>query len=554
MHVSLAILTVKIKLAMKYILTFLLVLTSLNSNVFGQSKYQSLKGKVTFVTSKNVYVKFENTKDINSGDTLYLSDKKTACLLVKSKSSSSAVCSTLNNCEIKKDDEVFYLIKADKNIIEDKTINENIDSIKTKKEKRKESKYKSKFRGRISVSSYSTLSDVRDNRNRITSRISLDAKHINNSKFSFETYATYRKNLNPSESNSFQKNDNFNVYDLALQYDANPTLSLTIGRKINSKISSIGAIDGLQVEKHLGKNYVGAIAGFRPDIFDYGFNSDLFEYGAYFGRKTDYKNFYSQTTLGFIEQRNNSEIDRRYTYFQHSSTIFKKLNIFSSLELDIYNKLNNVSNNNIRLTNLYTSARYRFSRQLDLSLSYDSRKRILYYETFQTQIERLLNDDIARQGVRIRLNVRPKEFLNVGLSYSKRFQSNNENKSDNIYTYLSLTNLPGIGGRISVNYNVNSSNYLESNVLSLRHSRTFLNNKLNADFYFRFVNYTYLNSNTALSNGTLTQSYYGTNLSLNINRGLVFSVSGEFSNSSLENNYRIYTRLVKRFYKKKRKK
>jgi hypothetical protein len=259
---------------MKYILTFLLVLTSLNSNVFGQSKYQSLKGKVTFVTSKNVYVKFENTKDINSGDTLYLSDKKTACLLVKSKSSSSAVCSTLNNCEIKKDDEVFYLIKADKNIIEDKTINENIDSVKTKKKKRKESMYKSKFRGRISVSSYSTLSDVRDNRHRITSRISLDAKHINNSKFSFETYATYRKNLNPSESNSFQKNDNFNVYDLALQYDANPTLSLTIGRKINSKISSIGAIDGLQVEKHLGKNYVGAIAGFRPDIFVYGFNYD----------------------------------------------------------------------------------------------------------------------------------------------------------------------------------------------------------------------------------------------------------------------------------------
>ncbi len=526
----------------------------ISSNIFGQNKDQQLIVKVSFVTSKNVYVKFDNTKDINSGDTLYLSDKKTACLLVKSKSSSSAVCSTLNNCEIKKGDEVFYFIKADENIIEDKPIDENIDSVETKKEKREESKYKSEFRGRISVASYSTLSSIRDDRHRITSRISLDAKHINNSKFSFQTYATYRKNINTGESNNFQKNDKINVYDLALRYDANPTLSLIIGRKINSKISSIGAIDGLQVEKYLGKNYVGVIAGFRPDIFDYGFNSDLFEYGAYFGRRTDHKNFYSQTTLGFIEQRNNSEIDRRYTYFQHSSTIFKKLNVFSSLELDIYNKVKDVSSNDIRLTNLFTSARYRFSRQLDLSLSYDSRKRILYYETFQTQIERLLDDDIARQGVRVRLNVRPKQNLNVGASYSKRFQSNNENKSDNIYTYLSLTNLPGIGGRIYLNYNVNSSNYLESNVLSLRHSRTFFKNKLNADFYFRFVNYTYLNSNVALSNGTLTQSYYGTNLSLNINRGLVFSVSGEFSNSSLENNYRIYTRLVKRFHKKKRKK
>jgi len=547
---------VKIKIDMKYSCVFILFLISIGSNVFGQNKDQLLKGKVSFVTSKNVYVKFDNTKDINIGDTLYLSEKKIACLLVKSKSSSSVVCSILNACEVKKEDAVFhkYVIKTDENIVEDKTIDKNIDSVETKKEKRKESKYKSEFRGRVSVASYSTLSSIRDDRHRITSRVSLDARHINNSKFSFETYATYRQNLIPNESNYSRKKTFFNVYDLALRYDANPTLSLTVGRKINPKISSIGAIDGLQVEKYIGKNYVGAIAGFRPDIFDYGFNSNLFEYGVYFGRKTDHKNFYSQTTLGFIEQQNNSEIDRRYTYFQHSSTLFKKLNIFSSLELDIYNKVNDTISNDIRLTNLYTSARYRFSRQFDLTLSYDSRKRILYYETFQTQIERLLDDDIARQGIRVRINVRPKRNINAGASYSKRFQNDNENKSDNIYAYLRLSNLPGIGGRVSVNYNVNSSNYLESNVLSLRHSRTFFNNKLNADFYFRFVNYTYLNSNTALSNGTLTQSYYGTNLSLNISRGLMFSVSGEFSNSPLENNYRIYTRLVKRFYKKKRKK
>ncbi len=537
-------------------LVFILIFMVMCSAIYGQETNMVILGKVSFVTSKNVYVKFDNTKDISVGDTLFFSDKKTTCLLVTSKSSSSVVCSMVSSCEVKKGDAVFYRysIKTDENIVEDKTIHKNIDSVETKKGKRKKSKYKSEFRGRISVASYSTLSSIRDDRHRITSRVSLDAKHINNSKFSFETYATYRKNINTGESNSFQKNDKINVYDLALRYDANPTLSLTVGRKINSKISSIGAIDGLQVEKYIGKNYIGVIAGFRPDIFDYGFNSDLFEYGAYFGRRTDHKNFYSQTTLGFIEQQNNSEIDRRYTYFQHSSTIFKKLTVFSSLELDIYNKVNDTVSNDIRLTNLYTSARYRFSRQFDLTLSYDSRKRILYYETFQTQIERLLDDDIARQGVRIRINVRPKQNINVGVSYSKRFQNDNENKSDNIYAYLGVSNLPGIGGRISVNYNVNSSNYLESNVLSLRHSRTFFNNKLNADFYFRFVNYTYLNSNNALSNGTLTQSYYGTNLSLNINRGLMFSVSGEFSNSPLENNYRIYTRLVKRFYKKKRKK
>ena len=48
---------------------------------------------------------------------------------------------------------------------------------------------------------------------------------------------------------------------------------------------------------------------------------------------TDAKKFYSQTTLGFVEQQNAGETDRRFAYFQHNSTIFKNLNlllVFSS--------------------------------------------------------------------------------------------------------------------------------------------------------------------------------------------------------------------------------
>ncbi len=313
----------------------------------------------------------------------------------------------------------------------------------------------------------------------------------------------------------------------------------------------MGAIDGLQFEKYIGKNYIGAIAGFRPDINDYNFNSDLFEYGGYFGRRSDHENFYSETTLGFLEQRNAGAIDRRYTYFQHSSTIFKKLYLFSTLELDIYNRVNDITSNDIRLTNLFASARYRFNRYFNATLSYDSRKRILYYETLQTEIERLLDNDIARQGVRIRINGRPAEKINAGFSYSKRFQNDDQNKSDNIYVYLGLSKIPGIGGNVSVNYNVNSSNYLQSNILSLRHSRTLIKNKLNADFYYRLANYIYLNSNTF--NTTLNQNYYGANLSFNITRKLMLSVSGEYSTTDQENSYRIYTKLVKRFNSKRKK-
>ena len=521
--------------------------------MYGQETSPALKGKVSFITSKNIYVKFDDTKQISIGDTLYISKTNSPCLIVTNKSSSSCVSTLINDCDINKDDEILYKYLLKKNTNEDDekqkiALNNTIDSPSENiEDTKKESLYEERIKGRFSVSSYSNLSDIRDDRHRVMTRFSLNVDHINNSKFSVETYLNYRKNFIP-DNNSSIKTSYFNVYNLAVIYDVDTTLSVTLGRKINYKISSLGAIDGLQAEKYFGNNYVGVIAGFRPDFIDYNINTDLLQYGGYVGRVTDSENFRSQTTLGFIEQKNKGAIDRRYTYFQHSSTLFKKLNLFSSVELDLYNKISEENNKSVRLTNLYTSARYRFNRKINLTLSYDSRKRIIYYETYQTQIEQLLDEDIARQGIRARVNVRPIKYLSTAISYSKRFQSNSQNKSDNINSYVSWSRIPRIGGRVSLNYNLNTSNYLKSNIISLRHSRAFFDRKLNADFYYRFVNYDYENNNLKLN-----QHYVGTYLSYYLYRTLMISLSGEIAISDLDNNYRLNTKIVKRFYRNRKK-
>ena len=521
--------------------------------MYGQETSPALKGKVSFITSKNIYVKFDDTKQISIGDTLYISITNSPCLIVTNKSSSSCVSTLINDCDINKDDEILYKYLLKKNTNEDDqkqkiALNNTIDAPSENiEDTQKESLYEERIKGRFSVSSYSNLSDIRDDRHRVMTRFSLNADHINDSKFSVETYLNYRKNFIP-DNNSSIKTSYFNIYNLAIIYDVDTTLSVTLGRKINYKISSLGAIDGLQAEKYFGNNYVGVIAGFRPDFIDYNINTGLLQYGGYVGRVTDSENFRSQTTLGFIEQKNKGAIDRRYTYFQHSSTLFKKLNLFSSVELDLYNKISEENNKSVRLTNLYTSARYRFNRKINLTLSYDSRKRIIYYETYQTQIEQLLDEDIARQGLRARVNVRPIKYLSTAISYSKRFQSNSQNKSDNINSYVSWSRIPRIGGRVSLNYNLNTSNYLKSNIISLRHSRAFFDRKLNADFYYRFVNYDYTNNDLKL-----TQHYFGTYLSYYLNRTLMISLSGEIAISDLDNNYRLNTKIVKRFYRNRKK-
>lgn len=262
---------------------------------------------------------------------------------------------------------------------------------------------------------------------------------------------------------------------------------------------------------------------------------------------TDSKKFYSQTTLGYAEQLNEGETDRRFAYFQHNSTIFKNLNLFSSMQVDLYSKIDGVTANDISLTNLYVSARYRISRKVNLMLSYDTRKRILYYETFQSEIDQLLDDDLARQGLRGRLNIRPFKYVSAGFSYARRFQSDEQNKSNNIYGFVTWTRIPSLGGRLSISYNRNKSNYMLSNIGSIRYSRDLVKNKLYADFYYRFVDYNYF---SMIDN--YLQHYIGTNISYNISRNLLFSISGEMAITEIDTNYRIYASIVQRFNSKQK--
>lgn len=515
-----------------------------------QDTTQTITGTVSFVTSNNVYVKFDDTEVIEINKILQINGVD--CLQVTDKSSTSLVCTVLSGCNPQIGDAVSYsyLKKAEEAppvkepAIDEEpipTIPQQPEIKKTLKEK-STSLYQEDIRGRVSLSSYNTFSDLREDRSRIRTRFSLNANHIDDSKFSVQSHLTYRSISNAGDEG---RDNIFNVYNLNLRYDILTDLSATVGRFINPKTSSLGAVDGLLVEKYFNNFYVGAIGGFRPDFEDYGFNSDLLQYGGYAGIETNTNDFFSQTTVGAMEQTNAGATDRRFIYFQHSSTIASDFNLFSSAELDIFGN----TSNSTRLTNLYLSGRYRFSRAANLMVSYDSRKQIIYYETYDSMIDLLLDEDLARQGVRARLNVRPHKLLWVGASYSKRFQSNTDNKSDNIYAYASLSRIPTIGGRLSVAYNNNASNYLKSSIVSARYGREFFDNTLSSEFYYRRADYTYENDNI----DPASINYFGTTLSYRISRTWQFSISGEMATSDLENNYRFYTRLSKRFSSKKKK-
>lgn len=516
----------------------LLASALLVAGVFAQD---GASGEVTYVTTSNVYVRFLSTGGIVVGDTLYLvrSGTSTPCLVVHSKSSTSCACSTVGGCAVGKKD----LVVARTGRIAVSPLTGLADSTTSVTEGNRE-----RIRGRLSAASYSTIADERDDDHRLMYRLAFDIDNIRDSRFSAETYVNYRQ-LFPSEPKAYpQQTEFFNVYSLALSYAPDSTSTIAVGRKINNNAASIGAIDGVQAEKTFGRFFAGAIAGSRPDIQDYGLNTALLQYGGYVGSIIKSAGVDSRTTLGLLQQNNGGEVDRRYTYFQHASTIGRNLNLFSSFELDLFNP----ESGQVRLTNLYFSSKYRFSRKLDVFASYDNRRRIVYYETYRSDVEMLLEDDEARQGARVRLTFKPIKHVLTGLSFSKRFQSSGLNPSDNVNGYVTYSGDQDEWGRWTVQVNRNTSSYLRSDIISLRHARTIVPRKLNVGLYYRMADYLYA-SRTAMEGVRVEtqQRYYGADISWNICPQLVFTVLGEMSTIGTERNYRFNTGIVKRFDSRK---
>lgn len=513
------------------------------------------EGVVSFITSDNVYVRFNSTDAISIGDTLYFNEAP--CLEVIKKSSTSCICQSVNDCNVTKDNVLIFKEFEVNN--QPETSNELVDSsdIKLPSEEIKllsntgdeeddPRMFKQRVNARTSVVTYSSLSPLENNdRHRLVGRVSMNVDNINDSRFSIQSYLNYRQNLQSNASTSSINDQLLRVYNLAVSYDVDSTMQLSFGRRINRNLSSIGVIDGAQFEKQFSSFITGAVIGFRPDFEDFGFNPNLFEYGAFIGNQFSKESIYSRTTLGFMEQRNAGKIDRRYLHLQNIQTINRKIHLFGSMEFDLYSSVNNVSSYKPRLTNLYLSTRYRFNRKLSLTLSYDNRKRVIFYETFRTQVERLLDDDIARQGIRLRVNLRPINRVFAGASFAKRFQSNSENNSQNLNAFITLSRFPFKDGTLSIRYNRNESNYLKSNIYSTTYSFYSFKNKLNTQLYFRNVQYDYFTS----ENKSM-QNYYGANLYLRITRSLRLGLLFEVSDRQENRYYRINTKLIKRFNKK----
>jgi hypothetical protein len=492
---------------------------------------------------------------VQAGDTIYIrKDQKLIPLFVaESVSSTSCVGKPVVNIEMKLQDLVFVKGRlSDKKAAGDEsvgTVDRNLKLPAVVQEPNENTQSKpipvpervQKIRGRLAASSYSGFSNSYDYNQRMRYTFSLAADHISGSKFSTDTYIMFTHKLNHWAEVKDNLFNALKIYSLSVNYDMNEHTRVAFGRKINSRIASVGAIDGLQAETSAGNFTFGAVVGSNPDYSDYSFNARLFEYGAYVSH--DFKNQTGQlvNSFGMFQQTNSGNTDRRFAYFQQENSLLKNLNLFLSCEVDLYTLENGLPTNTLSLTSLYLSLNYRFSKKLSVFGSYDARKNIIYYETFKTYLDQML-EDATRQGYQFRINYNPAKFVYSGISGGYRFRNNDLHPMINANGFLSFPQVPWINSSVNFSTNWLKTSYVDGMIYGLRINRDIVPSKLSCGIFYRLVDYNYLNTNS----GSL-QHMAEFELSWQISRKLSFSANydGTFEKSNQYNS--IYLNLIKRF-------
>ena len=499
----------------KYLLIRLLaipVIFFLCNNIYSQqnSGFEIRTGKVTYISSQHVYVQFDNTESINTGDTLYIvkGSNEIPSLIVKYISSRSCAGEVLPGNEIKLNDKLNAHIKISKQL-ETLVTTESEDTEKLKntalvlqKQVVKTKSNKKNYYGRISLQSYSNLSNMGSQYNfqRWRYTFSFGADSISGSPFSFSSYLYFAYNTRDWGDVKTNLGKALKLYDLSLSYKLNNNNKIWFGRHLNYKISNVGSIDGVQYEHAFGNYYLGGIVGSHPDFADYGYNFKMFEYGGYVGRIDSFAASQMENTVAFFNQTNNFQTDRRYAYLQHTNNIIPGTNFFASTEIDLYKKISGTATNDITLTSLYTSLYIRPSRLVSLSLSYDARRNVVYYETYKSYIDSLFTNEM-RQGYRVSLYLRPGNKMSISLNGGYRFQKTDIKPSRNFGANFYYSRIPFLDINAGVNYTRLISSYTDGSIAGIRFSKYINSLDLNLSADIRRIEYKFsYNSNKLIQN------------------------------------------------------
>jgi hypothetical protein len=197
--------------------------------------------------------------------------------------------------------------------------------------------------------------------------------------------------------------------------------------------------------------------------------------------------------------------------------------------------------NSPHLSNLYLSLRYRPFRQLSVSVSYSARDNIIYYETYKSIVDKLL-EAATVQGFNFQINYQPYKLISVGVNAGYRDSKTDPRPTKNLYGYLTCSQIPGINVTGTISATMLETSYMSGKIYSAGLSKDLVPGKLSAGLDYRYVSYKFYNGEALL-----VQNMGEVNFNWRILKKLSCGIyyEGTFEKTSKLN--RIYINITQRF-------
>lgn len=434
------------------------------------------EGEVTYISHDNIYVRFITAVNINVGDTLWMSTDDVAqpAMIVAQRSSISVVGQALPGVQIEVGQVMEHRHEV---IVPELPPAKLIDPVKAP-EPAQRTWAQSRGRFRWTGATYVTGA----NNLRIVNRINWHHE-FENIPLTIDLQGSQNMQRMTVGDSTYRIGKG-NPHRFAATYHITPDASVGLGRQRVRALSSLGVLDGLHYEHNLGNWQVGGVVGFRPDLVTYKVNPSQFQaglYGQYDHRQGSTR---IKQSLGLMEQRVGSGIDRRFLYYQGSATM-GDWRIFGSTNVDLYENFDSAqARTTFQPNSIYLSANYRINDQWQVFTSWDSRQRIIFYETYDHELEQILADQRALQGLRLRLQYQRDDHWRFNLGGHLHSQLNS-NMAVMLQAGADYRNVPIIGGHLSMQGQFGTANAMNTSFLSLRYRRSALNNRLHGSLYAR---------------------------------------------------------------------
>ncbi len=492
-------------------------------------------GTVSFQSATNNYVKFASTEGININDTLIRAGLP--CLVVQAKSSTSCVCTTINDCLPIIGDFVSIIVFRKDEIIKKEESNEKQNADSTLSLRRTIDTIPIiepiKLIGSIAFSSLfqQTLSSES---NRLNLRQTL---RFNTSYSAFKNGVRLQLNGNYQHYYSnfistYPKLGRLNIYQAAFVIPVNSNIKLQVGRSFQSNgLSTLGIFDALRLQINRPKISYETMIGLMPNLQTFGLALHQQIIGVSATHSLHKEHFDYTLGIGSFLQLNKGKYDRLNFAFQGTANI-SKLGLYAAGDFDM-------NRSNSRLNNLFVSANYRITKGLNVFISYDSRQVFILWNTYQQSLIDELLDAAVQQGLRLRIQVKVLPSTHLSVYYTHRFASN-----------LVAMQLFGVQllqqrwfwNKAKFSFSGNLVSYPAW--LSIQQTLRFEQQIKNANFSLYYRSQLFDRKN--MTDTRFNQSTFGVQWTSTLSKSLQFVFSGEYAMQQQQNLIRVYVSAIKK--------